>query len=367
MDELNKNMNLNYEEITKFFDIDDELNVDHTEEESDTLPQKLSIIESDDSFLSEIQQGKKSRKKFKDKKIRNDGKVREILLLRESQVGIVNFYLNSFNMAGFKYFESTSHFKTISGLKENLLNDPYWVIATLGKRHSLTVPKLKYNFDVIDKYLNHIIISNNWNLLKEMDKEDFTITIDFYDKAYSYKLKFLSTLDEEVLFQYVQSKLVGQMNNFQIERVCSFLFSAGKKNLVENLDKFINMKGYSFEEIVNSIKSEKNISYQINELVNAIVKKKKKKWREYVSEILYSHGEKYLIKALQNNFSNLYKLKVGESINSLNKEYLKKLVDSVDLLDLTYLKSILEEKEFVYVLLYLEDYMNKPTKLIIIR
>lgn len=296
----------------------------------------------------------------------DNGMVREILLVRETQAGVVKKYLESINMKGFKYYEENGSFKLISTLKDNLLNDPYWVIATTGK-NTIKPPKLKYNHEVIQKYLNHIIISNNWRIMDKMDKETFTVDLELGGVAYPYKIKFVSTFGDEVLRRYIHGRLDPIMEPMQVERACSTLLTLGKKNIVENVERFISMRNYPLEDVVKSIEKEKNLSYEINGMIKGLAMKQGTKWRDIIKVIMDVYGEGYLLKVLKNNIEELLNLKFKGESDSLSRKYMETYINEVDLLDLIYLKFIFSSGSLVEILRGIDEYMKTPVMKLITR
>lgn len=354
------------EELEKLFSVEYEYGDEDEEEYIDTdiedsgeqSPLPLGIVKG--NFREELRENQKKRLIEE-----TEGTIKEIIVIKESQTGVVQKYLESLRMDGFKYFEGNNSFKLISTLRENLLDDPYWVIATTG-RNSLAPKKLKYNHNVLQKYVNHIIISNNWGIINEIDKKTFTVDMDFGDAIYKYKVKFISTLGDQVLRDYVSSKLENIMGPMELERVQATLFDLGRKNIVENVERFVQMKDYSVEDVIKSIEKEKNITYEINGLVKSLTTKKGTSWKKVVRNVLEVYGEKYLFKVLKNNVEGMYQIKMNGEWDGLSKNFMESYSNNVDLLDLIYLQSVLTVKKIEELLLELDRYMNNSTEKLIL-
>lgn len=349
---------MSFSELGKLLqsDIDDQIEAETfaKEEMGDHLPS--FAIEADESFVEEI-----GRLKRKETYHDESKRIKEILILKESQIELVTPYLKSIGVGGFVYYEDSRTYKTIAGLRENLLNEPYWVISTLGKKGIVFPPKLDYNNDVIDKYINHVIITYNWKLLEKLNKENYTIDLNFDGNIYPYKVKFLSSLGDDLLIDFAMSKLTLIMKPIKAERICSYLME-DKKRLIENLNRFLSMVDYSFEDVVATISSENNVTYHINAVVKALATKSKRSdWKKSLAIIVNSYHPNYILRALRNNLEDLSKIKMGISVKSLSKNFLEVYADDVDMLNLVYLRHCLEGDKLYKVLLNLEIYMKHPT------
>ena len=305
--------------------------------------------------------------------IENDSKsklIKEIIIVKDSQVPVIKYYLDSLDMKGFRYYESTGTYKFISDLKENLLNDPYWLVATIGKGNIHPSKKESYNEIVLKEYLNHIIITSNWALMDKIDKEKFTIDLTFGNITFPYKVRFLSTLPMDILKQYIDVKLGNIFNPFDLDNIHSILLDSKtikRKDLVENTNKVATLADYPISTIESILNESSNISYRINYLISLLCLKKKKKWKKELSGLIDIQGENYILTSIKNGVDDLINLKRGKELDSMSAKYFKSIVNSIDLLDLILLRYILRHKRLEKILLELDTFINTPSKNIILK
>lgn len=324
------------------------------------------VVEDDISLTNSLRKSKKTLDK-------NYDGIKRIILVTDNQLPLVKFYLDSIKMdSPFIYYEENGY-KRIESLRPNLLLDNYWVISNIGKKGSINPPALKYNDEVIKHYLNHIIICQNWSILKELNKENYTIPLEFNKESYPYETVFVSSMGDDILKQYIQSRLGNVLDVTTFSQVVDYVLKPyNKKNIVNIVSKFENMVGYSFEDVIKQLEKE---SYKkVNQLIECLVLKKKKVafkagkymkyavWGNLLKELIMLRSQAYVITVLKNSIENIEKLKNKKSINAPNEDFLNSLIKDVDSFNILLLKSILNKKSFEEVLLGLDNYMNLDSR-----
>ena len=319
---------------------------------------KAQPIKPDREFVKEIQVRKRGSVQTKG--------IRRVVLIKPNQAPLVTKYLDSLHIPpkGFVYYEDFGY-KRIANLRPNLLNEPYWVICTHTKGVKTFPPKYEYNEEVLEKYLNHIIITTNWSLLDQVDWETFSVNLEFNKTKYVYQLVFVSSMDNAILREYIEEHLSPTLHYQEVERITKLIMK-DKKRIVEWVDLFLDMRGYSFEEVVETMKNES--SQTINKLVRMLALKLRYDWSSLLTSLINIKGEAYVMTVLRNSVQDLIRLKrKSGKVSSLNKKYMSYYIQDVDSFNLLALENILECKQIEEVLLLLDLYMNNSTKYLIQR
>lgn len=302
------------------------------------------------------------------KVVEGGGLCKEILLLKEVDLPLVGYYLKTLYPKDTQFVYHTGvAYNKISKMMPNLLREEYWVIANHGKVTGIKPPKLDYNEEVLNKYLNHIIVSSNFSILNDVNKEDFTVPIKFGNSIYKYKVKFVSTLPKEVLVDYITNKLEIFYDLVDLNRIIDFIVGIkyNRKNIVKFVERFALRYKYPLDVTLNELRTD--VNYKINKLVKSLLLKlNDSNWQDIVKEILTEYGEPYLDTVLNNQIDLALKLKYRQALPEKDKyktKYMGYYIKEVDLLNLMYLQNVLNKKEDFRIKMFkIENYMNKDMK-----
>lgn len=357
-------------DLNNLFNQDIEIIEDNSEKEPLIEVEKLSKHSkpvTNKKFVKEMKEFQESEE------IREYG-IKEIILIRESQLPLISLYLNKIGLPkkGFVHFENNS-FSKIKKLRPNLLREEYWVIGSHGLRGGINPGKEQFNKDVIENYLNHIIISYDWELMKRMDKETFTIPIKYNSKEYPYEVRFASTFGRDVIDSYIDKELGTIYDWSDLQRIKDRV-NKDRKNAVDWVEAFKNLQSFTFEDVEASMTKGYSI---IPPLFRTLATKGLRKdgshyiprgkrkvlWVEQIAEVINTKSESYLKTALRNNVKDIKKLKSRKGkVSDMNRKYMGYYLDQVDMINLMLLEDILNERKIPLMMLRLENYMKKGTK-----